>query len=186
VITEATKLAAHGAVGVNLSAASAGDVGVLELIEGQLRHHNAEPGNLVFEITETAVMEDMDRATRFAERLVALGCRFSLDDFGTGFASFTYLKRLPVQYLKIDIEFVRDLARSQRDMFVVRAIVALANDFGQQTIAEGVENRYTAEVLRDLGVTYAQGYLFGRPEMITDSTWDTTTPAIEWDQRPES
>jgi EAL domain-containing protein (putative c-di-GMP-specific phosphodiesterase class I) len=174
VITEAAKFAARGAaVGVNLSAASAGDPRVLQLIERQLRQHVAEPGNLVFEITETAVMQDMDRATQFAERLVALGCRFSLDDFGTGFASFTYLKRLPVQYLKIDIEFVRDVARSQRDMFVVRAIVALANDFGQQTIAEGVENRYTADVLRDLGVTYAQGYLFGRPQMITASTWST-------------
>jgi diguanylate cyclase (GGDEF)-like protein len=177
VITEATKLAARGAaVGINLSAASAGDPRVLQLIERQLRRQVAEPGNLVFEITETAVMQDMDRATPFAERLVALGCRFSLDDFGTGFASFTYLKRLPVQYLKIDIEFVRDVARSQRDMFVVRAIVALANDFGQQTIAEGVENRYTADVLRDLGVTYAQGYLFGRPQVITASTWDT--PAV--------
>ena len=174
VITEAVELAARGAVvAVNLSAASAGDPRVLALIERQLRRHVAEPGNLVFEITETAVMQDMDRATRFAERLVALGCRLSLDDFGTGFASFTYLKRLPVQYLKIDIDFVRDVARSQRDMFVVRAIVALANDFGLQTIAEGVENRHTAEVLRDLGVTYAQGYLFGRPEIITDSTWDT-------------
>jgi diguanylate cyclase (GGDEF)-like protein/PAS domain S-box-containing protein len=174
VITEAAKFAARGAaVGVNLSAASAGDPRVLKLIERQLRQHVAEPGNLVFEITETAVMQDMDRATQFAERLVGLGCRFSLDDFGTGFASFTYLKRLPVQYLKIDIEFVRDVARSQRDMFVVRAIVALANDFGQQTIAEGVENRYTADVLRDLGVTYAQGYLFGRPKAITASTWDT-------------
>jgi EAL domain-containing protein (putative c-di-GMP-specific phosphodiesterase class I) len=179
VITEATKLAARGAaVGVNLSAASAGDPRVLQLIERQLRRHVAEPGNLVFEITETAVMQDMDRATQFAERLVALGCRFALDDFGTGFASFTYLKRLPVQYLKIDIEFVRDVARSQRDMFVVRAIVALANDFGQQTIAEGVENRYTADVLRDLGVTYAQGYLFGRPQVITASTWDTPATGV--------
>jgi diguanylate cyclase (GGDEF)-like protein/PAS domain S-box-containing protein len=169
VITQATKIAARGTpVGVNLSAASAGDPRVLELIERELQSHVTEPGNLVFEITETAIIQDMDRATRFAERLVALGCRFSLDDFGTGFASFTYLKRLPVQYLKIDIEFVRDVARSQRDMFVVRAIVALANDFGQQTIAEGVENQYTADVLRDLGVTYAQGYLFGRPETIID------------------
>jgi diguanylate cyclase (GGDEF)-like protein/PAS domain S-box-containing protein len=177
VITEATKLAARGvAVGINLSAASAGDPRVLQLIERLLRQNVAEPRNLVFEITETAVMQDMDRATLFAERLVDLGCRFSLDDFGTGFASFTYLKRLPVQYLKIDIEFVRDVARSQRDMFVVRAIVALANDFGQQTIAEGVENRYTADVLRDLGVTYAQGYLFGRPEPISGSTWKT--PAV--------
>jgi diguanylate cyclase (GGDEF)-like protein len=179
VVTEAIKLAARGsAVGVNLSAASAGDPQVLALIERELRRHVAEPGNLVFEITETAVMQNMDRATRFAERLVALCCCLSLDDFGTGFASFTYLKRLPVQFLKIDMDFVRDVARSQRDMFVVRAIVALANDFGQQTIAEGVENEHTADVLRDLGVTYAQGYLFGRPEVITDRTWDVTNVSV--------
>jgi diguanylate cyclase (GGDEF)-like protein len=184
VVTEAVKLAARGAaVGVNLSAASAGDPRVLELIERQLRRHVADPGNLVFEITETAVMQDMDRATRFAQRLVELGCRLSLDDFGTGFASFTYLKRLPVQYLKIDIDFVHDVARSQRDMFVVRAIVALANDFGQQTIAEGVENEHTADVLRDLGVTCAQGYLFGRPEVIAKDTWETNNPAVVSDGR---
>ena len=171
VIAEATKLAAGGtAVGVNLSAISAGDPRMLALIERQLQSQVVEPSNLVFEITETAVMQDMDRATRFAERLVALGCRLSLDDFGTGFASFTYLKRLPVHYLKIDIEFVRDVAHSQRDMFVARAIVALANDFGQQTIAEGVEDQETADVLRNLGVTYAQGHLFGRPAMVADST----------------
>jgi diguanylate cyclase (GGDEF)-like protein len=170
VISEAAKVAAQGMpVGVNLSAASAGDPRILDLIERELSDHVSDPKNLVFEITETAVMQDMERATRFAERLVALGCSFALDDFGTGFASFTYLKRLPVQYLKIDIDFVRDVARSQRDMFVVRAIVALANDFGQQTIAEGVEDQYTADVLRELGVTYAQGYLFGRPAVISDT-----------------
>jgi diguanylate cyclase (GGDEF)-like protein/PAS domain S-box-containing protein len=180
VITEAIELAARGTpVGINLSAASAGDPRVLTLIERQLRRHATDPANLVFEITETAVMQDMDRATRFAERLVALGCRLSLDDFGTGFASFTYLKRLPVQFLKIDMDFVRDVARSQRDMFVVRAIVALSNDFGQQTIAEGVENEQTADVLRDLGVTCAQGYLFGRPEAITENAWDTRTASLE-------
>ena len=180
VITEAIRLAARGtAVGVNLSAPSAGDPRVLALIERQLRRHGADPSNLVFEITETAVMQDMDRATRFAERLVTLGCRLSLDDFGTGFASFTYLKRLPVQYLKIDIDFVRDVARSQRDMFVVRAIVALAHDFGQETIAEGVEDQHTADVLRDLGVTYAQGYLFGRPEVFDDSRWDAMTAGVK-------
>lgn len=108
-------------------------------------------------------MQNMDRASRFVQQLVSLGCNFALDDFGTGFASFTYLKLLPVRYLKIDIDFVRDVARSKRDMFVVRAIVALAGDFGQPTIAEGVEDEATAAVLRDLGVTDAQGYLYGRP-----------------------
>jgi diguanylate cyclase (GGDEF)-like protein/PAS domain S-box-containing protein len=169
VITQATKIAARGqAVGVNLSAASAGDPRVLDLIKRELRRYHTNPGNLMFEITETAVMQTMDRATLFAERLVELGCHFALDDFGTGFASFAYLKRLPVQYLKIDIELVRELARSKRDMFVVRAIVALAGDFGHQTIAEGVEDDHTANVLRELGVTLAQGYLFGRPSPIAD------------------
>jgi EAL domain-containing protein (putative c-di-GMP-specific phosphodiesterase class I) len=118
---------------------------------------------MVFEITETAVMENIDRGRTFAERLDALGCRIALDDFGTGFASFTYLKRFPVEYLKIDIEFVRDLIHSERDRSVVSAIVALASGFGQQTIAEGVENQETADLLGKLGVNFAQGYLFGRP-----------------------
>jgi diguanylate cyclase (GGDEF)-like protein/PAS domain S-box-containing protein len=164
VIKQAIRTAASGStVGINLSASSAGDPRALDLIEREIRNHATDPSKLVFEITETAVMENLDRAAMFAERLVALGCSLALDDFGTGFASFTYLKRLPVQYLKIDIDFVREVARSKRDMFVVRAIVALAGDFGQQTVAEGVEDEATAAVLRDLGVTYAQGYLYGRP-----------------------
>jgi ammonium transporter, Amt family len=113
-------------------------------------------------------MQNMDRATQFVQHLVSLGCNFALDDFGAGIASFTYLKLLPVRYLKIDIDFVRDVARSRRDMFVVRTIVALAGDFGQQTIAEGVEDEATAAVLHDLGVTYAQGYLYGRPRPLTE------------------
>jgi diguanylate cyclase (GGDEF)-like protein/PAS domain S-box-containing protein len=164
VIRQAVGTAARGqSVSINLSASSVGNPRVSELIESALRDHPTDPGRLVFEITETAVMQNMDRAAVFAERLVALGCKLALDDFGTGFASFTYLKRLPVQYLKIDIDFVRDLARSKRDMFVVRTIVALAGDLGLQTIAEGVEDQATADVLRDLGVTLAQGYLYGRP-----------------------
>jgi predicted signal transduction protein with EAL and GGDEF domain len=167
VITHAIRTAANGLpVSVNVSAPSAGDPRVLDLIERELHEHGTDPSKLVFEITETAVMQNMDRATLFAERLVKLGCSLALDDFGTGFASFTYLKRLPVHYLKIDIDFVRDVARSKRDMFVVRAIVALAGDFGQHTIAEGVEDEATAAVLRNLGVTFAQGYLYGQPRAL--------------------
>jgi diguanylate cyclase (GGDEF)-like protein/PAS domain S-box-containing protein len=164
VIGQAARIAGGGQpISVNLSAASAADPLVLDLIERELIRHEIDPGNIMFEITETAVMQNIDRGRLFAERMVALGCSFALDDFGTGFASLTYLKHLPVQYLKIDIEFVRDLAQGQRDQSVVSAIVALARGFGQQTIAEGVENEETAAVLRDLGVTFAQGYLFGAP-----------------------
>ena len=115
-------------------------------------------------------MQNLDRARLFAERLVALGCRFALDDFGTGFASFTYLKRLPVQYLKIDIDFVRELSHNLQDVSVVRAIVGLAGDFGQQTIAEGVEDEQTADALRDLNVSFGQGYHYGRPGPIDLNT----------------
>jgi diguanylate cyclase (GGDEF)-like protein/PAS domain S-box-containing protein len=164
VVKQGVELAARGHhVAVNLSAVSAGNPAILQLIERELRHHEADPANLVFEITETAVMRNIDRGISFAGHLVGLGCRLALDDFGTGFASFTYLKNLPVQYLKIDIEFVRDLVNSPRDRSVVSAIVSLAEGFGQQTIAEGVEDAATADVLRELGVTFAQGYLFGRP-----------------------
>jgi diguanylate cyclase (GGDEF)-like protein/PAS domain S-box-containing protein len=169
VITEATRHAAGGRpLAVNLSAASVVDNGLLRLIERQLREHRTDPRDLVFEITETAVMQNIDQSRLFAKAMVGLGCQFALDDFGTGFASFTYLKLLPVQYLKIDIEFVRDLTSSAQDKSVVRAIVALAHDFGQRTIAEGVEDEPTAEVLRDLGVDLAQGYLFGRPHPVSD------------------
>jgi diguanylate cyclase (GGDEF)-like protein/PAS domain S-box-containing protein len=170
VIKQAAKVAALGnAVTVNLSAASAADPVVLDLIERELRRHKGEPGQITFEITETAVMQNMQRGRLFAERMVALGCRFALDDFGTGFASFTYLKHLPVQYLKIDIEFVRGLRDSQRDRSIVSAIIALARGFGQQTIAEGVETEETAAALRKLGVDFAQGYLFGRPGPLADA-----------------
>jgi EAL domain-containing protein (putative c-di-GMP-specific phosphodiesterase class I) len=142
---------------------------VLHLIEHELLSGETDPQKIVFEITETAVMKDLEHGRLFAERMVALGCSFALDDFGTGFASLTYLKHLPVQYLKIDIEFVRDLCHSRRDRSVVSAIVALARGFGQETIAEGVENEATAAVLRNLGVTFAQGYLFGAPAPLAEA-----------------
>jgi diguanylate cyclase (GGDEF)-like protein/PAS domain S-box-containing protein len=185
VVTKATGFAAGGrSVTVNLSAASAGSPEIRSLIEHQLGNHRADSGNIIFEITETAMMQNVDQARLFAEHMLELGCQFALDDFGTGFASFTYLKQLPVQYLKIDIDFVRDLARSDRDVSVVKAIVSLARDFGQRTIAEGVEDEETTEMLRSLGVDLAQGYLFGRPRPITDRAhprprWCEASSSIE-------
>jgi len=169
VVAEAMTIAAHGSrVAVNLSATSLGDPATLGLIEREIHRHAVKPENLVFEITETTAM-NVDRARLFASRLVGLGCGLSLDDFGTGYASFTYLKELPAQYVKIDIEFVRNLANSARDRSVVKAIVGLAADFGQETVAEGVEDERTADILRELGVTFGQGYLFGRPGEIPQS-----------------
>ena len=117
----------------------------------------------MFEITETALMRDIDKGEAFARGLAALGCGVALDDFGTGFGTFTHVKRLPINYLKIDIEFVRDLVASSANQHVVKAIVNLAQGFGCQTIAEGVEDGETLQLLRDFGVDFGQGFHLGRP-----------------------
>jgi EAL domain-containing protein (putative c-di-GMP-specific phosphodiesterase class I) len=92
----------------------------------------------------------------------------ALDDFGTGYGGFTYIKGLPVDFLKIDVEFVRDLPDNPASAHVVRAVVNLARDFGHRTIAEGVEDDVTMEILRDLGVDFAQGYAIGRPAPLSE------------------
>ncbi|HWK17785.1 MAG TPA: EAL domain-containing protein, partial [Solirubrobacteraceae bacterium] len=128
----------------------------------------ADPARVIFELTETALMDDIDAGERFTRGLNALGCAVALDDFGTGFGSFTYLQRLPVRYLKIDIEFVRDLTTKAASRHLVTAIVNLAKGFEQETIAEGVEDAQTLELLRDFGVDYAQGFHLGRPTALGD------------------
>ena len=130
-------------------------------------------GNLIFEITETAVADHLDAAREFAMRLRALGCAFALDDFGVGHGTFTYLKHLAVDYLKIDLQFVRDLLTDDANRQVVQAIIGVARQFEIKTIAEGVEDQATLDELRRMGVDYAQGYWIGRPVPL-DDLWTTT------------
>ena len=160
VITQATRLAATGrrVIEVNLSAASIGTLDLLPFIEQQIREAHAEPADLVFEITETALMQDISTGEAFARGLAALGCGLALDDFGTGFGSFTYLKKLPITHLKIDIEFIRDLTTNPDNLHVVKAIVSLARAFGLKTIAEGVEDEDALVLLRAEGVDFAQDF----------------------------
>lgn len=167
VVGQAATLAAKGRrVEVNLSAESVAGPSMLNFIREKLHDSGARPQDLVFEITETALMRDLGAGEDFVRGVAELGCGLALDDFGTGFGSFTYLKKLSVDYLKIDIEFIRDLVANEANRHVVTAIVSLAHAFGQQTIAEGVEDAETVEVLREYGVDYAQGYHFGRPAAI--------------------
>ncbi len=164
VIKQAARLAGEGCpVQANISARSVGDPDVLEHIERCIERHDVAPGTLVFEITETAVVEDEEAARMFAERLRRLGCKIALDDFGTGYASLTYLKQMPVDFLKLDIEFVRDLSTNEASRHVVQALVALARDFQLQTVGEGVEDAGTLQLLDELGVDFAQGYHIARP-----------------------
>jgi EAL domain-containing protein (putative c-di-GMP-specific phosphodiesterase class I) len=127
-------------------------------------HHLADPSLIVVELTETALFEDEEAAAALFERISALGCKLALDDFGTGYGGFRYLKRLPVDLLKIDMDFVRDLPTNEASQHVVKAVVSLAQDFGQKTVAEGVEDMATMQLLRDFGVDFAQGYAIARPK----------------------
>jgi PAS domain S-box-containing protein len=166
VVAEAVKLAKDRAVEVNLSGKSIGDPDLIKLIETHTRSEDVDPANLIFEITETAAAENLEAARDFAWRLRGLGCGFALDDFGTGYGTFAYLKHLPVTFLKIDIEFVRYLAIDPSDQKIVKSIIAVAQNFGVQTIAEGVEHQTTLDLLRELGVNYAQGFLIGEPKPV--------------------
>jgi PAS domain S-box-containing protein len=167
VIAQAARIAAQGRrLEINLSGKSI-DHRLLAYIANELRAAGADPTNLVFELTETAILTDIKVVEEFAIGLAALGCGLALDDFGTGFGTLTYLKLLPVQYLKIDVEFVRDLATNQTNQYLVKAIVSLARGLGQKTIAEGVEDEETLALLHEYGVDFAQGYHLGRPAPMT-------------------
>ena len=175
VIVHAARLAARGhAVNVNLSANSLGDPELAVFVEDILREEGAEPARFAFELTETALMQHGEVAGAFVDRMSDRGCDFALDDFGTGYGCFTYLQSLPIGYLKIDRAFVRDLSQNPASGKVVEAVVGLARVFGQQTVAEGVEDERTLELLRELGVDYAQGYHLGHPKELKETKGRTT------------
>ncbi len=153
-------------VTINLAGPSIGDERILGMLEEAIAD-GLNPGNVIFEITETAAVSSFERAELFAERLKGMGCDLALDDFGTGFGSFTYLKHLNARYLKIDLQFVRDLVTNETDQTVVKAIVDIAHSLEKKTIAEGVEDAATLTALKDRGVDFAQGFFLGRPERLS-------------------
>lgn len=150
-------------IAVNLSGRSLGTPGFSQFVLDLLASTAVEPNRLLFEITETAAVAEMARAGSFIGEVKKLGFRFALDDFGVGFSSFSYLKHLPVDMVKIDGTFVRYLDRSREDRLFVRAIVQVARELGLETVAEFVESREVLEILREIGVDYVQGYHIGKP-----------------------
>jgi diguanylate cyclase (GGDEF)-like protein/PAS domain S-box-containing protein len=153
---------------VNLSGHSRVDDDLMALIENELRAHGVEPARLGFEITETAAVQDLARAEFWVRRLKALGCQFALDDFGVGFTSFGYLRSLPVDQIKIDGSFIRNIDQDAGSRDIVLAMHSLARALGKETVAEAVENEATLAVLRGIGVTYVQGYYLGPPQPTLD------------------
>ena len=162
-VQRALELAPERSPSVNLSAISLCDTSVRAQILELLAAAPEAARQIVFEITETAAAEHLDSARAFADAVTALGCGMALDDFGTGFGSFTYLRDLPLRYLKIDTTFVRDAVRSEGDRRIVHSIIGVARQFGLRTIAEGVEDEETLAFLRAAGADHAQGFLLGRP-----------------------
>ena len=156
---------------VNIGGTTLVDEDFGDFLSARLRRGPLRAGQLCLEITETSVVRDMTRARRFISRMRDLGCRFALDDFGTGFCSFGYLRDLDVDYLKIDGSFVRDLDSTEDvntglSEAVVRSITEIAHVLGKRAVAEQAETALQLQHLRDLGVDYAQGYVFQRPQPI--------------------
>jgi diguanylate cyclase (GGDEF)-like protein/PAS domain S-box-containing protein len=155
---------------VNISGASITDTALLEAVEHEISETGIDPHALIFEVTETAAIVNIEKARRFAERLAELGCAFALDDFGAGFGSFYYLKHLPFDYLKIDGDFIRNLPASKPDQLTVKAIVQIAHGLGKRTVAEFVGDDATLRLLGRFGVDFAQGYHTGKPVAVSQ-TW---------------
>ncbi len=148
---------------VNLSGRSLGDESLLASIRAELERTGVDPCSLVFEITETAAVTNLEEARAFAVALTEMGCRLALDDFGAGFSSFVYLKQLPFDILKIDGEFVRQCTTTPADRVILESLVHTASGLDKQTVAEFVEDQETEDLLRELGVDLVQGYHVGRP-----------------------
>ena len=151
---------------VNLSRVSISDQNWIKRFINMLSISKANPGQLVFEITETAAMSEIDVTLSFIRKLKEMGSRFALDDFGAGFSSFYYLKRFEVDYLKIDGSFIRDLAIDGSNQVFVKALNDVAKGMSKQVIAEWVETPEVLKLLQEMGAQFGQGYLFKRPALL--------------------
>jgi EAL domain-containing protein (putative c-di-GMP-specific phosphodiesterase class I) len=151
---------------INLSGLSLSDDDFLTFVTTEITEHQLPPCKICFEVTESAAIADLSGATRFIDALRRVGCRFALDDFGSGLSSFTYLKSLPVEYLKIDGIFVKDIVVDPINRELVRAINQVGHVMGKKTIAKLVEDEATLAILRDIGVDYAQGFAIDKPQRV--------------------
>ena len=148
---------------INLSGRSMGDPRLTAEVETLIERYAVNPEQLTFEITETALIGNLSEARSFADRISDLGCQLALDDFGSGYASFRYLRLFPVDLVKIDGEYVVDLVRNPEDQVLVRALVQVCQAYGIHTVAEYVQDDATLRMLREFGVDFVQGYLIGHP-----------------------
>ena len=148
---------------INLSGNTLTDPEITNFIVNRLNDYQLSPEKICFEITETAAISNFDIALKLISSIKELGCKFALDDFGSGLSSFAYLKKLPVDYLKIDGQFVKNMLENNIDHEIVKSINDIGHAIGMKTIAEYVENKKIFSSLKLLGIDYAQGYGIGKP-----------------------
>ncbi|MCF6250636.1 MAG: EAL domain-containing protein [Methylococcaceae bacterium] len=150
---------------VNLSSVAFQDESLLPTIKEKLELSWVDANRITFEITETAAVDNFEQTRNMITKIRALGCKFALDDFGAGFCSFNYLKTFPVDYVKIDGQFIRNLINDETDQVLVKSMAEIATKLGKKTIAEFVETPEAISKLREMGINMAQGYIFGKPEL---------------------
>lgn len=155
---------------INLSAQAFGDDSIMPMIEEMLRKEMVDPCRVIFELTESASLSNVSATQKMITRLQELGCSFAVDDFGTGFSTFSYLKQFPADSIKVDGSFIRNLGSDPVNLALVRSIHEVARTLGKETVAEFVENETDLNVLREMGIDFAQGYHIGRPAPI--ESWD--------------
>ncbi|MEO0616369.1 MAG: EAL domain-containing protein [Pseudomonadota bacterium] len=168
-VSEADERARLSLCSINLSGQSLGDEKFLPFVIEQLQTSGISPDKICFEITETAAIASYSQANRFINALKELGCKFALDDFGTGLSSFGYLKHFPVDFLKIDGSFVKEILHDPIDREMVRSINEIGHLTGKQTIAEFAENPEIITMLRGMGIDYAQGYGVAEPQRLMEA-----------------
>jgi EAL domain-containing protein (putative c-di-GMP-specific phosphodiesterase class I) len=153
-------------IAINVSAIQFHQEDFVDQVKSAVRNFQINPALLKLELTESIFLERIEEAVARMNALKEVGVQFSLDDFGTGYSSLQYLKRLPLNQVKIDQSFVRDIATDSSDTAIVRTIIAMAQSLDLDVIAEGVESEDQKDLLADMGCTHCQGYLFGRPVSI--------------------
>ncbi len=157
-------------ISINLSGSSLTNDTFMDYALEQISEFGVGTSRICFEITETGAIENLNKAVDFVRTLRNIGCKFSLDDFGTGLASYSYLRELPVDYVKIDGTFITDILSNETDYAMARSINDLAHFLGQETIAECVETLAVVEPLRELGIDYLQGWGIGMPRELPEVT----------------
>jgi EAL domain-containing protein (putative c-di-GMP-specific phosphodiesterase class I) len=170
-------------ISVNLSAKDLLDPSLPDTVAGVTASTAIKPEWIIFEITESAIMTDPERALITVERLSNMGFELAVDDFGTGYSSLAYLKKMPLTELKIDKSFVEDILKSENDAVIVKATINLAHNLGLQVTAEGVENEEILNLLKGYGCDLIQGYHLAKPLSVTEfNNWLKTS---KWQPKPE-